>query len=237
MFTFHSKPDMNLFRSDWRAQYKEDQIRAVRDIIDLEPDALNTAKLDAIFLWRATGHNGRYGGALFPVIASPYPLFTANVVEYGYTLPWKFRLRGNFERHLITRAYPEIASLPTWHGGAARPITIRHPLQYAHYHANLGAKLFRKIGRLATKSTFFAPPTARHTLSAWDTDFVKVLGREGFLDVENLTTRELYNTEYLREFLKRSAREDFKGFGQLYTIISIELVCRLCGIVPDGESF
>jgi len=237
MFTFHSKPDMNLFRSDWRTQYKEDQIRAVHDIMDVEPDALNTAKLDAIFLWRATGHNGRYGGALFPVIASPYPLFTANVVEYGYALPWKFRLRGNFQRHLITRAYPEIASMPTWHGGGARPITLSHPLQYAQYHINLGAKLYRKIGRLVTKSSFFAPPTARHTLAAWDTDFVGVLAREGFLDVENLVTRDLYNKDYLREFMRQAGREGFKSFGQLYTIVSIELVCRLCGIVPDGQSF
>jgi len=237
MFTAHSHPDMNLFRSDWRGQYNEDQIRRVREIIDVEPDALNTAKLDAVFLWRGNGHNGRYGGAIFPVIAAPFPLLTAKITEHGFSIPWRFKLKTNFERHLITRAHPDLASVPTWYGGAARPITLRHPLQYAQFHFNLATKMYRKIGRLLTKSASFAAPTARHTLAAWDTDFVKILGGEGFLDAGNLVTRDLYNTEYLAVFLKQANREGFKSFGQLYTIVSIELVCRLCGIVPDGESF
>lgn len=237
MFTFHSKPDMNLFRSDWRTQYKEDLVHSIRAIMDLAPDALNTAKLDAIYLWKVSGHNGRYGGAAFPVIASPYPLLTADVVEYATTLSWKFRLRSNFVRYVVTRAHPELASMPTWHGGGARPITLGHPLPYAHYHINLGAKLVRKIGRLATKSSFFAPPTARHALAVWDTDFVDVLAREGFLEVENLITKDLYNKKYLREFMRQATREGFKSFGQLYTIVSVELICRLCDIVPEGQSF
>jgi hypothetical protein len=237
MFTFGSKPDIRLFRRDWRREYEDAVVGSIEEIAALAPEALNNAKLDAVYLWRVSGHYGRYGGAAFPVIASPQPLMTESIASYSFALPWRFRLKGKLVRHLITRLHPKLASMPTWHGGAAEPLTIRRPIRYAEYHVNLAAKAFRKVGRMAFKSTRFAPPTTLHTLPSYNTDFVGVLDREGFLEPDRLVTRKLYEPVYLRDFLRRAKTAKFGEFGQLYSIVSIELVCRLCEIDPGDRSF
>jgi hypothetical protein len=237
MFTFSSKPDMNLFRCDWRRAYEDDIVRSVEEIIGMAPDALNHVKLDAVYLWRLSGHYGRYGGSTFPVIASPMPLVTGDIYTHAAGLPCGYRIRGRLVRHVITRSHPRLASMPTWHGGTAEPLTILRPVPYAKYYYNLGAKVFRKAGRMVFKSAAFVPPTARHTLPSFHTDFVSALDREGFLAAENLVTRRLYDGAYLEEFLARAKTDGFRSFGQLYAIVSIELVCRLCGIDPGDRSF
>ncbi len=237
MFTFSSKPDMSLFRRDWRPAYEDDLVRAIEEIDGMAPDALNHVKLDAIYLWRISGHYGRYGGSTFPVIASPLPLMTGDIVAYSAALPCGYRVRGRLVRHLITRLHPGLASMPTWHGGTAEPLTLHRPVPYAKYYYNLGAKVFRKAGRMVFKSAVFAPPTARHTLPSFNTDFVDVLDREGFLAAENLVSRRLYDNAYLEKFLRSAKADGFKSFGQLYAIVSIELVCRLCEIDPGDRPF
>jgi len=235
--TFNSKPDTNLFRSDWRAQYEDSQVNAMRDVVDLAPDALNSAKLDAIYIWYFSGHSGRIGAATFPTIASPFALLTADAMAYATAVPWKLRISGKLIRHIITRAHPQLASMPTWHGGSGEPLSLRRPVQYGHFHLKLLSKFARKFGQLTLKHALIPPPMVRRMLPVYDTDLVSALAKEGFLDVENLVTKNLYNTEYLKEFLQRARGEGFKSYSQLYTIVSIELVCRLCEMVPEGQSF
>jgi hypothetical protein len=235
-FTFSSKPDMKLFRSDWRSEYLNSQRKAVQRIVAMAPDALNTAKLDAIYIWKASGHSGRYQGASFPVIASPLPLLTGNAVEYAISLPWKYRMGGKLVRRLITQAHPKLASMPSWYGGSAEPLSLRRPVQLSHYYHNLFLKFTRKMGQLAFKSALFRSPTVRVETQSSEREFTRILEREGLLDINNLITKDLYNVDYLKNFLGNASREEFNAFEQLYAITSIEMLCRMCGISPDDQT-
>lgn len=234
-FVFSSRPAMSLFRKDWRADYVADQAGIAQQLADLAPHALNTAKLDAIAIWRESGHAGRYAGAIFPLLPAPLPLGTAELIEYTIALPWKFRMHGHLEREMITRLHPRLATVPTWYGGSAEPLSLTRPRQYISYLRVSTMKLIRKFGQLTVKHPIFPDPTARRVLPNWDRDFVGILEREGLLNIDNLCSSSLYDEDGLRRFVSRVRADDFSAFDQLYAIISVELLCRLSGITPSNE--
>ncbi len=235
-FTFSSKPDMKLFHSNWFSEYIDSQREAIQRVVDMAPGALNTAKLDAVYIWKASGHSGRYMGAGFPVIASPLPLLTAKAVEFAIGLPWKYRMGGKLVRHLITRAHPKLASMPAWYGGSAEPLSLRRPLQLSHYYHNLFLKFTRKMGQLAFKSALFRSPTLQVEKQSSEREFIRVLQGEGLLDINNLITKDLYNIDYLKNFLSGVSHKEFNAFEQLYAVASIEMLCRMCGITPENQN-
>jgi hypothetical protein len=232
-----SRPEMSLFRNDWRADYTANQTRIAQQLTDLAPDALNTAKLDAIYIWKQSGHAGRYGGATFPLLPAPLPLGTAELIEYAIALPWQFRMHGRLVREMITRLHPSVATIPTWYGGSAEPLSLIRPRQYISYLMGSTMKLIRKFGQLTIKHPIFPDPTTRRVPPNWDRDFVEVLEQEGLLNIDNLCSSSLYDEDGLRRFVSRVRADDFSAFDQLYAIISVELLCRLSGITPSNDYF
>src|SRR5437763_316608 len=224
-----------LDHADWRADYVADQVRTAAAIAGLAPDALNTQKLDAIYLWKSSGHVGRYAGAVWPLLASPAPLATAELLEWAAAVPWRFRLAGRLVRHMITRMHPTLAALPTCYGGSAEPIRLTRPAHVTRYAVGAGARLVRKLGLMTVRHPIFTNPTARPPEPAWNRDLVTRFDAEGLLDVERLRSASLYAPDGLSAFLAAARGPDFTDFNQLYAIVTIETLCRLAGIVPAGE--
>src|SRR5436309_1164664 len=229
------RPNLGLFHADWRADYVADQVRTAAAIAGLAPDALNTQKLDAIYLWKSSGHVGRYAGAVWPLLASPAPLATAELLEWAAAVPWRFRLAGRLVRHMITRMHPTLAALPTCYGGSAEPIRLTRPAHVTRYAVGAGARLVRKLGLMTVRHPIFTNPTARPPEPAWNRDLVTRFDAEGLLDVERLRSASLYAPDGLSAFLAAARGPDFTDFNQLYAIVTIETLCRLAGIVPAGE--
>ena len=219
------RPNLGLFHADWRADYVADQVRTAAAIAGLAPDALNTQKLDAIYLWKSSGHVGRYAGAVWPLLASPAPLATAELLEWAAAVPWRFRLAGRLVRHMITRMHPTLAALPTCYGGSAEPIRLTRPAHVTRYAVGAGARLVRKLGLMTVRHPIFTNPTARPPEPAWNRDLVTRFDAEGLLDAP----------DGLSAFLAAARGPDFTDFNQLYAIVTIETLCRLAGIVPAGE--
>jgi len=234
-FLFSAGPNMGLFRKDWRADYVSDQIQIARQIVDLEPDALNTAKLDALYLWKSSGHFARYSGAVYPLIASPLVLLSRDLFEYLVALPWQYRVRGRLVRQIITQAHPKLAAMPTWYGGSAEPMRITRPQNYLPYAFGAFKKLVRKFGQLTIGHPIFPDPCRWRVNPSCNTEFVALLDREGFLDIDNLQTVDLYDADGLRSFLSRAHNPDFQDFSLLYAIVTIELLYRMCEWAPAGE--
>jgi hypothetical protein len=234
-FFFSSRPEMRLFSSDWREQYKLDQISTVQQIIDGAPDALNTSKLDAVVIWKESGHAGRWTSAMAPIIASPAPLATRALIEFTISVPWKFRIHGNLMREMIARLAPDLASVPTWYGGSALPISFGNPREYSKYTVGKAKKFVRKVGQLTIGHPIFPDPAARTSPPQWNADLVRQLKNEGFLQVNNLRSASLYHLPGLRQLLQEAERPGFANAASLFTVISIELVCRLCDLRPSTE--
>jgi len=229
------RPNLGLFHADWRADYVADQVRTAAAIAGLAPDALNTQKLDAIYLWKSSGHVGRYAGAVWPLLASPAPLATAELLEWAAAVPWRFRLAGRLVRHMITRMHPTLAALPTCYGGSAEPIRLTRPAHVTRYAVGAGARLVRKLGLMTVRHPIFTNPTARPPEPAWNRDLVTRFDAEGLLDVERLRSASLYAPDGLSACLAAARGPDFTDVNQLYAIVTIETLCRLAGIVPAGE--
>jgi len=235
-YRFFLRPpaDMSIFHGDWRSEYVADQVQTMERIVAAAPDALNTAKLDAIYLWKYAGSVGRAVGALYPVITTLHPPMTAALIEYALTVPWKFRIRSQLARQIITRAYPELAAMPTCYGSNAKPLSIRRPLQYFPHAVTAGKKLIRKFVHVAFGRTVFQP-IQEPARPEWRRDLVSVLESERLLNPDNLRSAELYQADGLRRFLVSARAEDFSAFSQLSALLSVELICEHCGITPTRQ--
>lgn len=234
-FFFSVGPNISLFGKDWQADYISDQMQIARQIVDLEPSALNTAKLDALYLWKCSGHLARYSGAIYPLLASPLVLLSRDLFEYLVALPWQYRARGRLVRQIITQAHPKLAAMPTWYGGSAEPMRITRPQNYLPYAFGAFKKLVRKFGQLTIGHPIFPDPCRWKSNPSANTEFVALLDREGFLDIDNLQTIDLYDPDGLRAFLSRAHDADFQDFNLLYLIVTIELLYRMCEWTPASE--
>jgi hypothetical protein len=237
-FFFSGGPRISLFRGDWRPDYLNGQIKVAQQIVDLEPEALNTAKLDALYLWKCSGHFARYGGAMNPLIASTFPLFSRDLFEYSASLPWRYRVGGGrLEREIIAMAHPKLAAMPTAYGGSAKPMRMTRPQNYLPYAVNAFKKGVRKLGQLTIKRSIFPMPCSPKQNPEVNKDLALVLAREGFLRPDNLQAAGAYDPDGLREFLSSARQPGFSDFKQLYALVTVELLCRMCDLTLEGREF
>ncbi len=225
-FFMGSEPGWAPFKPGWLAAYRADQEARIRQHCDMQPDALNTAKLDAVYLWKSSGHCGRYQGALHPLIVSVVPLLSPGLAEFGLSVPWRYRVYGSVLRHMIHRMSPRLAAFPTWYGSSARPFSLRRPRDIAGYGATMAQKLIRKVGQATIRRPIFKNPTAPPADPKWELDFASTLRREGLLDVENLRTAHLYQPDKLRRLLQACREEPLRHMRPLYALASAEYLAR-----------
>jgi hypothetical protein len=86
-FNFKATYEKSLLAKDWYPEMLAGDIATLKQITDLAPDALNTAKLDAIYIWKRGGHGGRYRAAMLPVVFSLSPRETQKLIEYTVSMP------------------------------------------------------------------------------------------------------------------------------------------------------
>lgn len=235
-FFFHSRPELSLFRRDWRAEYISEQARLAREVVELSAESLNTAKLDAIYIWKNAGHTARYIGTSYPVLPTIAPMGTQPFIEYCLSVPYQYRLGGRLVRHMIARAHPALARFPTWYGGSAEPFRVAEPRNYVPYYANLLRKGLRKVSQMTINRALCRDPCARRVEPGHDNEFVRVLDGNHYLDIDQLTSATLYDSDGLRNFLRKVLEPGFKSFSQLYAIVFLELLCRETGITPAEQS-
>jgi hypothetical protein len=235
-FDYGASYESSLFNVEWYEDFITSEVARIEKIVDIAPDALNTAKLDAIFIWKTGGHVGRYAGAAMPVVLTLSPLVTQQLTEYAIGVPWRFRAQGALVRGLISRLSPELAKLPTWYGSSAEPLTVRRPLELVKHGYAAAQALTRKISHVATGRRLFRDPAATKYDPAPDVELTRVMLEEGFLSPDKLVSARLYNPEGLARFLKRAGQRGFGQHRQLQVLVSVELLCRMTRTRPAGGS-
>jgi hypothetical protein len=229
-FDFGATYEKSLFGKDWYPEFLASEIATIKQIIDLAPDALNTAKLDAIYIWKIGGHAGRYAATVMPVVFSLSPLLTQELIEYAVSVPWKYRLHGKLIRGLITRMSPELAKLPTWYGTSAEPLSMLQLLQLLKYGSISAQSLIRKIGQVTIGRNIFRDPTTVKYDPTPDIELTKVMQDEGMLKADNLISAGLYDPKGLIDFLTRAQQPGFTHHQQLQVLVSVELICRMSNL-------
>ena len=221
-----------LFGRDWAIEHHNEKRARIREIISQSPESLNTQKLDAVYLWRSSGHFGRYSGGLSTVIPSPVPLMGRDVLEFCLSVPAKFRRGASLIREMINQANPRLANIWTCWGGTAKPMGIRHPLRSLPYWSATFRRWSRKISQRSIGWSIFSDPFDTSSPSSWDDQFVSRLRDRELLSPDNWISAGLYRFEALRAFLTSVARSDFRSHSNLYAMLTIELACRDCDIEP-----
>lgn len=229
-FDFSGDFDSPLFEKGWYPDYLASEVATLQAIIDMAPGALNTAKLDAIYVWKSAAHVGRYAAATNPIVLTLAPLMTQTLAEYTLAMPWRFRMNGRLVRGLISRLSPELAKVPTWYGSSAEPLSVRRPVQLAKYGVNAAQKLARKLGQVTLRRSIFKNPILQKADHSADCALTEQLRREGMLDAKNLISAPLYDAAGLAKFLQDAQKPDFARFAHLQVLASIELVCRIAGL-------
>jgi hypothetical protein len=235
-FDYGGDQGLPMLRGESHADFLASEVATIRGIADLEPAALNTAKLDAIYIWKSGGHFGRFGGATMPIVLAISPLITQDLVEYAISLPWRYRVGGRLVRELITRMSPRLAKLPTCYGSSAEPLSILRPWQLWMHGSDSGKALVRKLSHVTVGRRLVRLPSASSRDPIPDVELASVLEKEGMLRPDNLKSAGLYDPEMLTGFLEAVARPGFTHHRRLQVLASVELVCRMSGITPGSDT-
>lgn len=212
----------SMFGDGWIGDYIAEETAAAQRVADQSKDSPNTAKLDALYIWKNSGHVGRYLGSSNAAITGLVPIGTRPVLEYALSVPFKYRLRGNLTRRIITARSPRLAALPTAYGGPANPIEPRHPSLYVHNGLYSLGRAARKAWSLAAKR---APWPSPEEPTVADGDFHCCLRGHGFLNHERLSSAHLYDEETLSGLLADADRLRVP-YPILSAFASVELLCR-----------
>lgn len=150
-------------------------------------------------------------------------------------MPWEYRMHGKLIRSLITRMSPKLAELPTWYGSSAEPLSILRPLQLLKHGSTSAQKLIRKIGQLTIGRSILRDRTVAKYDPTPDIELIKVMQDEGRLKADNLVSAGLYDPKGLADFLNRAQQPGFTRHQQLQVLVSVELICRMCGLTEVKE--
>jgi hypothetical protein len=220
-----SNPPVGLFDQGAIGEYMADEIAAATRVANEGGNETpNTAKLDAMYIWKSSGHVGRYLGSSNHAIASIAPIGTRPVLEFALSVPFRYRLRGNLIRNMIDARSAEIAALPTEFGGSARPFSPLRPGLYLRHGLDFLSRGIRKTRDLATQRGILPRPHASITRDA--EAFGLSMRDQGYLDPSNLSSAWLYRAEGLEHLLAAARRGEVVDSTSLYALASVELVCR-----------
>lgn len=216
-----------VFASDWYGLFKKQLRSRVEAVCALLPGTLITQQLDAVHVWKQTGHPSLYLSATFDWLPTTVPSMSAGFVTVGMVTPWRHRLTAGLTRRVIHTLCPEAASVVTRYGGTAGPVRpsnlIRHLYQPLKRFGHLAAKLDRVFlrgvvtGRLRPRVPWPPVPYAADEFRS-------------FLNPDSMYTRELFcdaGFAWLRSWTGASEK-------LLLRVATLEQVCRELDFKPDA---
>jgi hypothetical protein len=218
-----SRVPSDLFDVGFLRKYISGELETANAVISEEPDSPKTMKLDALYIWKNSGHVGRYLGSSNAMLTTLAPIGLRPVIEFGLSVPYRYRLRGNLARHMILRQSNTLAGLPTAYGGSAKPYSALRPDRYLQHGLYFLSRAVRKARQIAVQRGIL--PSAGLT-NMDDQVFRSHVEGLGFFITSNLVSAPLYKPEGLENFLGFLQRGEPANFDQIYALVSVELVCR-----------
>jgi hypothetical protein len=198
-----------------------------------QPGTRTTQQLDAVHLWKETGHSSLYMSAMYDWLPSASPLLSAGVVKAGITMPWVMRLTSRLQRQMIYTLSPRAAGVVTAYGGTAEPISFSNVHLEALQSAKRGVHLVRKLDRIWLKRT------NKHRSSGTSAEKPQVpfLTHElrQFLAPKTMLSRALYDAESLHAVLDGSDEDRRAHSSLIQKLATVEGVCRELGFEPEAN--
>src|SRR3712207_3077725 len=141
-------PPPSLFSQDWLPTLRSRLKSRVERICREQPGTRTTQQLDAVHLWKQTGHSSLYMSAMYDWLPSVSPLLSAGVVKAGITMPWAMRLTSRLQRQMIYTLSPRAAEIVTAYGATAEPTSSKNVHLAALQSAKRAIHLVNKLDRM-----------------------------------------------------------------------------------------
>jgi hypothetical protein len=221
-----------LYDQDWYPSFVDEFRKKLESIADDGDGTLTTQQLDAIHIWKMTGHASLWVTGTFNWLPGCSPNLMAGFLGLGISMPWRMRLTSQLQRRTIDLLCPEAAAVQTTYGGTARPPGLRNAYWDARLLTLRGIYLARKVWEVTTSATGFARPRP---------------GGFGSPPWNNADTRELIDPSAMRSagLYRRAGLERVAGWDEtewaanervITRIATIESLCQILGIEPDADT-
>src|SRR5215213_10955298 len=226
-------PPPSLFSQDWLPALRSRLKSRLEGICREEPGTRTTQQLDAVHLWKETGHSSQYMSAIYDWLPSVSPLLSAGVVKAGITMPWVMRLTSRLQRQMIYTLSPRAAEIVTAYGGTAEPTSSKNVHLAALRSAKRGVNLVKKLDRIWLKGTN-KHRSSNTSVTKQQMPFLTHELRQ-FLAPKTMLSRALYDAESLHAVLDGSD-EDRRAHSQLIQkLATVEGLCRELGFEPEAN--
>ena len=226
-------PPGDLFDTNWYPHFRHDLFDRVDAICRDMPDTLTTQQLDAIHVWKQTGHPSLYLSAQFNWLPATVPSMGAGFVTAGMQTPWRFRLTARLTRRVTHLLCPRAAAVVTQYGGTAGPVTLSNFHQHASQPFRRTGHLFRKLDRVLLGKTTgrhgkHGPPLRRPWLTGEFRDF---------LALPAMRSRTLYAAEGLARLLSGTDDDWHSREKWILRVATIEQLCHELDYTPESGFF
>ncbi|RLC80053.1 MAG: hypothetical protein DRJ03_10355 [Chloroflexi bacterium] len=222
--------DPTLFRDpQCAARVRSGVKRHLKSIGDEFADWPNTAQLDRVFTYKATGRSGAQMSAVMGLQRVLAPLNFKESISAAMSIHFRWRQHSRLVRHLMARVNPELAAFPTTDGGPALPMCLSNITKFRRYWISIGKQLVRKASQ-ATLGYSILPPLRdefdSYPLARWRRETLDILARDNILNIKTMRSAALYDPERLAAFLQTARNDDFKQEPLLSRIITVEMALR-----------
>jgi hypothetical protein len=227
-------PPPSLFSRNWLPALRSRLRFGIEAICREQPGTRTTQQLDAVHLWKETGHSSLYMSATYDWLPSASPLLSAGVVKVGIAMPWVMRLTSRLQREMIYALSPRAAGVVTAYGGTAEPISLKNLHLTALQSVKRGVHLAEKLDRILLKGTLTRQLSSGKPKTQPKIPFLTPEFRE-VLVPETMLSRALYSAEALRGLLNGSD-EDWRTRSSLIVkLATVEELCRELSFEPEED--
>lgn len=224
----------SLFSQDWLPDFRSHLKARIEAICHEQPKTRTTQQLDAVHVWKMTGHSSLYISAVQNWLPSVAPLLSAGFVKVATAMPWTMRLTSQLQRRTIYTLSPSAAAVATSYGGTAEPTSFKNLHLATWRSVKRSSYLARKLDRTLLKGAFTNRQSSSVRTELGQVPFLTREFRE-FLEPEKMYSRALYAPEALRGVLS-GTDEDLQARSQLILrLATVEGLCRELNFEPDGN--
>lgn len=222
----------DLVPGDWARWYRSRLAEDIAAICREAPGAQTNEQLEAVHIWKMTGHSTVYATSLSNWVPSAAPLLTANFVKAAMAVPWTMKLTSALQRRAIQALAPKVARYRTAYGATAEPPSLRtlhlELLQVAK-RAEHAARKVDKValcgaifGRSGTAAVQAKPPF-------WSDDFAGL-----FNPTTTMRSRAIYAPDALAALIRMRPVAGTAA-DHLLAIATVEQLCRILDVELDAS--
>jgi Asparagine synthase len=226
-------PPPSLFSQDWLPALRSRLKSRLEGICREQPGTRTTQQLDAVHLWKETGHSSQYMSAIYDWLPSVSPLLSAGVVKAGIKMPWAMRLTSRLQRQMIYTLSPRAARVVTAYGGTAEPTSFSNVHLTALQAAKRGVHLSNKLYRVRSKGAKKYRSSGTSVTKGQIIFLTDAL--QEFLAPNTMLSRALYDAESLHQVLGGSDEDRQAHSLLIQKLATVEGLCREVGFEPEAD--